>query len=158
MAKPRLYLETTIPSYLTAWPSRDPYVAGQQQITKDWWQKYRDDFDLCISQFVWMESAAGDADAAEKRLEVLKPFPMLDANEAMERLAAEILELKLIPEKAERDAAHIAICAVHQIDFLMTWNCKHIANGQIIKVVRKICARHGVECPQIHTPAELMGN
>ncbi|MFM9964234.1 MAG: type II toxin-antitoxin system VapC family toxin [Planctomycetaceae bacterium] len=157
MVKPRLYLETTIPSYLTAWPSRDPYVAGQQQITKDWWQQRKDDFEIYISQFVWIEAAAGDPDAAEKRLDVLKPFPMLDANEAMERLAAEILELRVIPKKAERDAAHIAICAVHQIDYLMTWNCAYIANGEIIKVVRKICAKHGVECPEIHTPAELMG-
>lgn len=158
MTKPRLYLETTIPSYLTAWPSRDPYVAGQQQVTKEWWDKRKSDFEICISQFVWTEASAGDAAAATERLEILKPFPWLDATEAMERLAADILDSSVIPKKAERDAAHIAICAVHQIDYLLTWNCAHIANGEIIKVVRRICVKHGVECPEIRTPDQLMGS
>ena len=158
MPKPRLYLETTIPSYLTAWPSRDLVIAGHQQVTKDWWRERRDDFDIRISQFVWIEAAAGDPEAARQRLEILQPFPWLDLTDDSEKLTTALLQARIIPEKAARDAAHIAVCAVHRIDYLMTWNCAHIANAEIIKVVRRICAEHGFECPEICTPDELMGD
>lgn len=158
MPNPRLYLETTIPSYLTARLSRDLIVAGHQQITKEWWIDRRDSFDIWISQFVWEEAAAGDATAANERLAILQSLPWLDLTIEVEQLTTEIINTKIIPKKAERDAAHIAVCAVHQIDYLMTWNCAHIANAEIIKVVRRICWKRGFECPEICTPEELMGS
>lgn len=154
----RVYIETTIPSYLTAWPSRDLIIAGHQQLTKDWWQTRRSEFELCISQFVVDEACAGDADAAKERLALLLPFPMLDISEGVLELASEILRSGVIPAKAARDAAHIAICAVHEIDFLLTWNCAHIANAQIVKKVQAICIQNGYQCPLICTPEELMGS
>jgi hypothetical protein len=156
--KPRLYLETTIPSYLTAWPSRDLIAAAHQQLTKEWWRTRRDAFEICISQFVVDEAGAGDVDAARERLEVLKPLPLLDVTQSVLQLASAILQAGVIPEKAARDAAHIAVSAVHGIDYLMTWNCAHIANAMIVKTVQAICAQNGFSCPVICTPEELMEN
>src|SRR6266849_4949855 len=109
--KPRLYLETTIPSYLTAWPSRDLIVTAHQQLTKEWWSARQDAFEICISQFVLDEAGAGDADAARQRLQVLKPLPLLDITEPVVQLASALLRSGVIPEKAARDAAHIAVSA-----------------------------------------------
>lgn len=153
----RVYLETTIPSYLTAWPSRDLIIAGHQQLTKEWWQTRRNEFELCISQFVVDEASAGDADAARERMAILAPLPLLDISQAVLELASAILQSGAIPPKAARDAAHIAVSAVHGIDFLLTWNCAHIANAQIVKKVQAICVQHGFPCPLICTPEELMG-
>jgi hypothetical protein len=153
----RVYLETTIPSYLTAWPSRDLIIAGHQQLTKEWWQTRRNEFDLLISQFVLDEASAGDPQAAQERLAILNPLPLLDISPAVLQLASAILQSGAIPPKAARDAAHIAVSAVHGIDFLLTWNCAHIANAQIVKKVQSICVQHGFPCPLICTPEELMG-
>lgn len=157
MTKPRLYLETTIPSYLTAWPNSDLVVVAQQKITKDWWRDRREHFDIYISEFVWEEAADGDPEAAKERLEVLKPFQWLEASEQVIQLGSLFIAPGILPEKAATDAAHIAVCAVHKIDYLMTWNCRHIANGEIVKQVRRVCEQHGFQCPTICTPLELMG-
>jgi hypothetical protein len=154
----RVYLETTIPSYLTAWPSRDLIIAGHQQLTQEWWRTRRGEFELCISQFVLDEASAGDTQAAQERLAILNPLPLLDISDAVLELAAAILESGIIPAKAARDAAHIAVSAVHNIDFLLTWNCAHIANAQIVKIVQTICTQHSFQCPLICTPEELMGS
>jgi hypothetical protein len=154
--KPRLYLETTIPSYLTAWPSRDLIVAAHQQITKEWWRTRQDAFEICVSQFVIDEAAAGDADAARERLVALNSLPLPDITEAVLQLASALLQARAVPPKAARDAAHIAISAVHGIDYLMTWNCAHIANAMVIKKVQTICLQNGFSCPGICTPEELL--
>jgi hypothetical protein len=153
----RVYIETTIPSYLTAWPSRDLIIAGHQQMTKEWWRTRRTEFELYISQFVIDEASGGDAEAAKERLAILNPLPLLDISEAVLELASAILQARVIPAKAARDAAHIAVAVVHEIDFLLTWNCAHIANAQVVKKVQAICTRHGFPCPVICTPEELMG-
>lgn len=157
MPKPRLYLETTIPSYLTAWPSRDPYVARQQLITKEWWAERRPYFDIFISDFVLEEAADGDADAAKERLKVLDGFVALETDVRVLELGSLLIGPGLLPDRAATDAAHIAISAVHKMDYLMTWNCRHIANGEIVKQVRQICERQGFRCPTICTPQELLG-
>jgi hypothetical protein len=156
--KPRVYIETTIPSYLTAWPSRDLVVAAHQQLTKEWWRTRRGEFDLFVSQFVVDEAGAGDAEAARERLEAIDSLPLLDVTDSVSELAAAILQAGIIPSKAARDAAHIAVSAVHGIEFLMTWNCAHIANAMIVKKVQAICTAHGFTCPVICTPEELMGS
>lgn len=155
--KSRLYVETTIPSYLTSWPSRDLVVAGHQQITREWWEKRRDNFQLYISQLVVDEAGAGDPVAARKRLKVLEGLPLLDITPEVAEVASSILSSGKVPRKAATDAAHIAIAAVHGMDFLVTWNCVHIANAVIAKSLVSICREHGYECPVICTPEELMG-
>ncbi|MEI7729023.1 MAG: type II toxin-antitoxin system VapC family toxin [Verrucomicrobiota bacterium] len=155
--KPKLYLETTVPSYLTAWPSRDLIRAGHQQITKEWWQTRRNGFDIYISQFVLDEVTAGDADAANERLSALQNLPLLDLTDDVIELAEALTTSLVLPHKAVTDAAHIAIAAVHGMHFLLTWNCKHIANAEMFGTIQKVCQERGFQCPVICTPEELMG-
>jgi len=156
--KSRLYLETTIPSYLTSRPSRDLVVAGHQQITREWWETRRDDFHLYISQLVVDEAGAGDPVAARLRLKVLEDLPLLDITPEVADVASGILASGRVPRKAATDSAHIAVAALHGMDFLVTWNCVHIANAAIAKDLVSICREHGYECPAICTPEELMGD
>jgi hypothetical protein len=148
-------LETTIPSYLTSRPSRDLIVAGHRQITREWWEKRADKFNLYLSQLVIDEVSAGDPTASD-RLKTLKDLPLLDITPEVADLASGILATGKLPRKAA-DAAHIAIAAVHGMDFLMTWNCVHIANATNVRALTLICREHGYECPVICTPEELMG-
>ena len=132
MAK-RVYIETTIPSYLAARPSRDLLQAARQQITHDWWHNERQYYDLCISEIVLDEAAAGDAEAAARRLALLQAFPLLDLTEDVNVVAKAIMVAGLLPVQATRDAVHSAVSSVHRVDILLTWNCRHIANAAIMK-------------------------
>ena len=155
--KPKLYMETTIPSYLTSWPSRDLIIAAHQQVTREWWKKRKSSFEICISQLIVDEVKAGDDEAARERLKVIDGMPLLDITYEVECVASRILVSGLIPSKAATDAAHIAIATVHEMDYLMTWNCVQLANAAITKEVAKICRQQGFECPVICTPEELLG-
>ena len=152
-----VYIETTIVSYLASKPSRDIQVAAHQQATRDWWEEPRRQFECFISQVVLDEIKEGDAGAVEKRMAVVADLPVLEAPEAAERLAGEILRSGAIPANAVRDAAHIAVAAVHSIDYLLTWNCRHLANAQIMRRVAAVCRAGGLVMPLICTPEELMG-
>lgn len=154
--KPKVYLETTIPSLLTAWPSRDVLIAGQQQATRDWWKQRRHRYELYVSVLVMKEVERGDATAAAQRLAELEACRVLPYPKEAEELTRALLASRLIPAKAEADAAHIAIAAVHGMDFLLTWNCRHIANAAIVEKLRNVCAREGFPAPVICTPHELM--
>jgi predicted nucleic acid-binding protein len=154
--KPRLYLETTIPSYLTAWPSRDVVILGHQETTREWWATCRERFELYVSALVVNEAAQGDAEAARLRLQALQDIPELAASPSAEELAAALLREGAVPAVARIDAAHIAIAAVHGMDFLVTWNCRHIANAEMEPRIRQVCARHGWPCPVICTPEQLL--
>ncbi len=153
--KPTLYLETTIVSYLTALPSHDLVRAAHQQLTRDWWET-RSAFDLYISQFVLDEAGAGDAEAAQRRLAALAGVPLLDVTTEARLLAGEILRLGGMPAKAYVDAVHVAVAAAHGIDYLLTWNCTHIANPMMRGRIEDICRATGFESPVICTPVEFM--
>ncbi len=152
--RPRLYLETTIASYLTARSSRDLVTAAHQQITREWWEARRQEFDLFISQMVLDEAEAGDEDAAARRLDMLAPLPLLDFPEEGADLA-QALRVDL-PESAAADALHIAIAVINGMDYLLTWNCTHIANAALRSRIAAVCRRRGFEAPIICTPEELM--
>jgi predicted nucleic acid-binding protein len=152
-----VYLETTFISYLVARPSRDLLVAGYQQTTQDWWTDRRSVFECYVSQVVLDEAAVGDAAEVRKRLEVIGDLPVLEVTEDAEVLTQAILSSGVIPSRAVRDAAHIAVAAVHEMDYLMTWNCKHLANAQIVRRIAVVCERLRQRMPIICTPAELMG-
>ena len=154
--KPKVYLETTIPSLLTARASRDVLIAGQQQATRDWWDERRNHYQLFVSGLVLVESRRGDVSAAQARAEVLAGCKVLEFSAAAQHLAREILATRLLPAKAAVDAAHIAVAAVHGMDFLLTWNCRHIANAVIVDKVRSTCLAAGHAAPVICTPFELM--
>ena len=125
----RIYLETTVVSYLAARPSRDLRVAAHQQATSEWWTRRRDDFDLFASQLVVEEASAGDAEAALRRLGYLAGVPLLDLTDRSLALAEKLLTDAAVPAEAEQDALHIAVAAVHGMDYLLTSNCRHIANA-----------------------------
>jgi predicted nucleic acid-binding protein len=124
-----VYLETTIPSYLTAWRSPEVSMAAKQQTTRKWWDERRKLFDLFISDVVIVEASEGDANAAQRRLEILEGIPVLSPLVEVDAIAQLLIERLALPERAVADAIHIAICIVHGIDYLLTWNCTHIANA-----------------------------
>lgn len=152
-----VYLETTLISYLSSRPSRDLLVAAHQQVTSDWWTSRREAFDCFVSQIVIDEVSAGDPEEARKRMEIVDMFPVLEVTEEARLLARAILGSEAIPARAIRDAAHIAVAAVHDVDYLLTWNCTHLANAQVIRRVSVVCNREGFHMPTICTPEELMG-
>ncbi len=154
--KPKLYVETTIPSLLTAWPSRDVIIAGQQQATRAWWDERRERYQLFVSVLVMKEAKRGDATAVAERIRALRECRVLPFPTEAEDLTRALLASRLIPAKAEADAAHIAIASVHGMDFLLTWNCRHIANATIVEKLRAVCEREGFPAPVICTPHELM--
>ncbi len=155
--KPKVYIETTIISYLASKPSRDLITAAHQQITHDWWETRLADFEVYISQFVLDEAGAGDADAAAKRLALLASFPLLDATSEALDLAKALVDRGAIPPRKAADAAHIAVATVHHMQFLLTWNCTHLANAEILAQVQAICAGLGYAAPIVCTPEELLG-
>ncbi len=154
---PKIYLETSVVSYLTAWPSRAPLTNAHQQLTREWWQTRRPRFDVYISEIVIDEAMRGDEEAARTRLEILKPLPMLRVSEDARSLAREIIRSAAIPAKAAADAMHISVATVNAMEFLLTWNCTHIANAIIFRNVSAVCREMGFEPPVVCTPEELMG-
>jgi hypothetical protein len=154
--KPRLYLETTIPSYLVARRSQDLRLAADQETTQQWWESERQDFLLFISATVLKEVRRGDPTYAAARAARLAGVPLLgDLPEATE-LAKRLLRDEIIPAVAADDATHVGLAAAHQMDFLLTWNCKHINNHNIRARIQRACEAVGLACPDICTPAELM--
>lgn len=154
--QPKAYLETTIASYLTARPSRDLITAANQQMTYDWWHDHGGNFDLYVSQFVIEEASAGDPEAATRRLAVLADLPQLDVTDAVQHLAQALLTHVPLPANAQVDALHIAVATVHGMDYLVTWNCTHIANATLRHRIEAICRAEGYEPPIICTPQELL--
>jgi predicted nucleic acid-binding protein len=153
--KPQVYLETTFVSYLTARPSRDVVALGMQQTTVDWWQNQAGAYRLCTSSLVWDEINRGSPDAVERRRAVLADMALLDLNPAVEKLALELIRKKGVPAKAAEDAAHIAVAAVHEVPFILTWNFRHIANANLVEKLRAICDGEGYRLPTICTPEQL---
>ena len=152
----RVYIETTVVSYLTARPSRDVVIAGHQQVTHEWWDTRRANYELCVSQLVLDEAGAGDAQAAQERLVVLWPMLVLEtAADALE-LAKELLQAGALPTKAADDALHIAIAATKSVPFLLTWNCRHLANAVMRPMIETVCKAKGFQAPIICTPEELL--
>ncbi len=153
---PKVYLETSAISYLVARPSRDLIVAANQQVTHEWWNTRRSQFDLFISQIVIDEAGEGDLEAAQQRLEKLQNISLLELRAEALDLSKKFLHQNTIPAKASQDALHIAVATIYGLDYLLTWNCKHIANAVILKKIAKIAAEEGYELPTICTPFELM--
>lgn len=122
-------------------------IAGHQQITRDWWERRRGDFQISISQFVLDEARAGDTRAARERLQLLQHLPLLDITSEVVALTPVFWELARFPRRAATDAAHIAVAAVHGMDFLITCNCFDIANAVIVRTLASICREHGCESP-----------
>lgn len=153
---PSVYLETTIPSYLAARNSTDLRTLGKQQATREWWDLRKFDFDLYISEYVLIECQAGDPELASKRIEILNEIPLLKTIPPANEIAKTLIARLSLPDKAAVDAAHIAVCVVNNIEFLLTWNFTHIANAVHRPMIERVCNTFGYECPVICSPEELM--
>lgn len=154
--KQKVYLETTVPSYLAARPTRDLIVAAHQEITREWWLKRRNSFDLFISPLVIVEASDGDPGAARERISILEGISELAVTANADVLTRLLLARGAVPPQFTNDAAHIAIATVHHMDFLLTWNCKHLANAARLRKLMAVCSEAGYVCPVICTPEELL--
>ena len=155
MAHESIYLEPSVISYYAARPSQNLIVAAHQQITWEWWDRSLGNYEVFISLLAIDEISRGDSEAAARRLELVKSFALLDITPRIEELAQVYLKEFNIPSQWEADAVHVATAAVHEIDYLVTWNCSHIANARIIRELPRINESMGVTTPTICTPEEL---
>ncbi len=155
--KSKVYLETSIISYLTAFPSNDLITAGHQLITFNWWENQRRNFEIFASELVLQEASLGNTQMAQKRLAVLKDVKILDINDEARNLAKTLVAKKAVPEKAAADALHIAVAAVEEIKFLVTWNFKHIANAKMQDKIEEVIRAQDYEPSYICTLEELLG-
>jgi predicted nucleic acid-binding protein len=151
-----IYVETSIISYLAGKPSKENLIAACQQATHSWWTNHRHRYELFTSQLVIAEANRGDSKVSEKRLSYLKGIPELLITSDVRDLAAALITQGALPKKAEADGLHIAAAAVHNIDLLLTWNCRHIDNPNTKPIVRSVCAMQGYQYPEICTPIELL--
>lgn len=154
--KPTVYVETTVISYLTARRSRDLVVAAHQQTTHDWWDAHLPGFEALISPAVMDEISRGDPDVARRRIEAVSEFGILELVPEVRDLADAYFSEIQLPERARADSYHLAFAAWHGVDFLITWNCAHIASGFVRKQINTINAEREIESPTICTPEELM--
>lgn len=154
--KPRVYLETSVISYLTARISSDALKAACQQVTQAWWNTRLGSVEVFISPYVVEESSRGNASAAQARMDSLRSIPLLPIDPAIVELAQYLLQGGGLPSKAKLDALHIACAAFHRMDVLLTWNCTHIANPMQLPVIRGLCSAKGYRMPELVTPFEMM--
>jgi predicted nucleic acid-binding protein len=155
--KPSVYIETSVVSYYTARLSRDPVVAGHQATTRHWWEHRRTLFRTFISDFVLREAGAGDPSAAARRLAAISGMVLLELPPEVGRLSTQFEMAGIVPHAKMMDALHVAAASVHGMDYLVTWNCSHIANAEMRDAINKVCTKAGYRSPVICTPEELMG-
>jgi hypothetical protein len=151
-----VYIETTIPSYLAAHPSTQPQIAVDQQATHHWWNHERSRFRLYTSIFTTDEASRGDSGAAARRKPFLSGIPLLDIPEQLSELETDIINLFQLPPKAYTDASHLGLAIVHRMDYLLTWNCTHLANAVLQKELLEYCQYHQFHVPIVCTPHTLI--
>lgn len=155
-AKPKVYVDTTVVSYLTARPSRDIVTLAHQQITQEWWLSAASRFDLVASDLVFEEAGRGDPSAARARLAALEGLEVIDATTESEALTEELLASAALPHAAGADAAHVAAAVTNGVDYLVTWNLRHMANAPVRLALERACRRAGYRQTTICTPEELL--
>ena len=151
-----IYLESSVISYHVSRPSRDVVVSAHQLITHEWWERRLPKFDVFVSEVVQAEIQAGDPEAARKRIESITSFSTLELTKRVETLASTYLDEGMLPEGAYRDALHLSLASLHALDYLVTWNCRHVANAEVRRKLADINVMKGVYVPIVCTPEELM--
>ena len=153
----KIYIETSIVSHASSWPSRDVAIAGLQQQARDWWANERQTFELVTSQLTLDEAADGDPAAAADRMQMLAGLPLVDITPDVEALAERLIQAHTMPQKAAADALHVAAAALARVNYLLTLNCKHIANAHELPRIYQLLDREGLRQLLICTPAEFLG-
>jgi hypothetical protein len=151
-----VYIETSIVSYLRQRPSPQVVMAARQLLTHQWWNGERSKYELVTSQYVIDEASAGDPTLAAERLESLEGIPLLPLDVTIAPIAEEIMNRGILASKARTDALHIAMVAHHRIQYLLTWNCRHIANARILPRIHSLLADLSLPIPIICTPEEMV--
>lgn len=151
----KVYLETTVISYLAARPSRDIVVAAHQEVTRQWWDQSRENYHLVVSELVLQEAADGDPEAAARRRDLLEGIDVLEVGPAALSLAEELVRRHAVPQAAAEDALHIAVAVTNGVEYLLTWNCSHIANAAMRRAIDHVCVEQGYEPTVLCTPEEL---
>lgn len=154
--KPTVYIETTVVSYLTSRPTRDLLVAAHRQVTREWWDSALPKVDAYVSAVVLDEISRGNPTAAERRMSAVSAFPLLEVVPEVDKLAGLYFATIEIPDAARADSYHLALACHHGMDFLVTWNCKHLASGRVKLLLERANATLGLRTPFICTPEELM--
>lgn len=154
--KKTIYIETSVISYMTGRGSRDLLIAARQEETRELWPRLLSEFDSYVSSLVFSESESGDTEAAQRRLEAIKPFPVLQVSSEAEKLAMCLVDAGAVPVKCSEDAMHISLAALNGIDIIVTWNCTHINNPFKRLQIRRVVEEQGYECPEICSPADLL--
>ena len=153
-----VYVETTIPSLYVARPSGQLVEAARQRLTRIWWDQHRSDYELVCSQTVLDECERGETQMAARRIALLDSVPLLDLSPEVLAISRQLVDREIIPMKAADDAVHIAVASVHEVDYLLTWNCKHIANPHNQRRISDCLSDHGYRSSVICTPEELIGD
>jgi len=154
--KPTVYIETTIPSYLTARSSENVCALSRQIITRKWWLEKKSHYHLFISDVVMLECQKGDPIASQHRIEVINGIENLEITDECAVLAERIFNELQIPDRARDDSLHISLASVHKVDYLLSWNFRHIVNAVSIKKLNAFLRKENNHIPQICTPEELM--
>jgi len=154
--KPKIYMETSVISFLAARASKDKVLSGQQESTHRWWREKRKQYEIFVSKLVWQEEAKGNDEAAKQRLKLIHPLKRLQITLNVSKLARALVSRKAVPPNAADDAMHIALGAIYGMDFLLTWNFTHINNPVTEELIRDICGKHDFHCPVICTPDQLL--
>jgi hypothetical protein len=155
--KEKVYIETSIISYLVSKTNRDIIITAKQELTKEWWFEHKSNYDLFISDLVIEEISKGDSVYADERLKIVENIPILKVTEKALLIANSIVSKKILPSKATDDILHISLAIANNIEYLLTWNCKHIANAHIIKTIEAIAKFHKCNFPVLCTPIEILG-
>ena len=153
--KEKVYLDTTIPSYIIATPSRDIILLTHQELTREWWEESRENYDLYISDIVILEINGGNREYAQKRSDLLNGIKVLENNSEIEVLVNKYMNHFNFPEKLYRDMYHVAFTVYYKIDFLLTWNFAHLNNAHFKVQLHRFNRKNGYDSPEICNPEEL---
>jgi len=156
--KPSLYIETSVIGYLASWPQENVTIAGHQNTTRVWWLTAAERFDLFVSQLVVRECSEGDSSAVTERLNSIQAIPVLPITSQAESLALALIDGHAVPESQPNDALHIALASAHGVEYLVSWNFRHIVNASLRPAIERICRDCGWNSPIICTPEELLEN
>ncbi len=152
------YIETTIVSYLVARPSRDLVLSAHQQVTREWWESERVNYHCIASEEVAREAMLGDTGMAQARIKVLEEVQIVAITAEVEAMAATFMATGALPPTMRPDGTHLAAATLSGADYLLTWNCRHLANAHVLRRLQKEAERRGWQLPGVCTPLELMGN
>ena len=154
--KPKVHVETSIPSFYHE-VRTEPDMVARSQWTHRWWDSARDNYLLVTSVAVLDELSSGDYPNKGKALELVNDLPLVPVEPAIAEIVRAYIQHKVMPDDPVGDALHLALASLHKCDFLLTWNCRHLANANKFSHIRRVNVMLGLYVPLLVTPLELIG-